>query len=209
MAGARGCEQCGTAFEPRREHARFCSSRCRVAWNREHVGGELTGDTALGWSVAAMADGERRLQLARSLDLPQALAVVSEAVWWVTMVDATMVRYHIAAYDRALDRLDPAERRVTEGTFAGLRFVRNWMGYHADPADFVQPAGDDDGDAPVAEWTWTALPAAALKDAPAGGKGWELGRYREYRSQLAGRRIGDTIGRAAAFLGRIHAAPVR
>ncbi len=31
---------------------------------------------------------------ARDLDLPQALAVISEAVWWVTMVDATVIRYH-------------------------------------------------------------------------------------------------------------------
>jgi hypothetical protein len=123
MADIRDCEQCGTAFEPRREHARFCSARCRVAWNREHAGS--TGDTALGWSVTAMADSEQRLRQAQSLDLPQALAVISEAVWWVTMVDATVVRYHPATYDRALARVDPAARRVIEGTFAGLRFVRN------------------------------------------------------------------------------------
>ena len=34
MTDTRNCEQCGTAYEPRREHARFCSARCRVAWNR-------------------------------------------------------------------------------------------------------------------------------------------------------------------------------
>lgn len=55
----------------------------------------MAGDTALGWSVAAMADSVQRLRLARSLDLPQAIAVISEAVWWVTIVDATIVRYHV------------------------------------------------------------------------------------------------------------------
>jgi hypothetical protein len=207
MPDIRDCAQCGKGFEPRREHARFCSARCRVAWNREHVGGAVTGDTALGWSVTAMADSEQRLRQARSVDLPQGLAVVSEAVWWVTMVDATMVRYHLAAYDRALGSMDPAARRVTEGTFAGLRFVRNWMGYHADPADFVQPQDEDGaGDAPVATWTWSLVPAPAVGTVAAGGRVWEMSRYREYRAQLAGRRAGDTIGLAAAFLTQVFAA---
>ena len=37
MAETRTCEQCGRLFEPRREHARFCTARCRVAWNRENM----------------------------------------------------------------------------------------------------------------------------------------------------------------------------
>src|SRR4051812_43847985 len=129
MAESRRCGQCGMAFEPRREHARFCSAACRVAWNREHTGGPGPGDTALGWSAAAMGDVARRLGEARGLDLPQALAVLSEAVWWVTMVDATVVRYHSGAYDRVLAGMDPGERSAAEGTLGGLRFVRNQMGY--------------------------------------------------------------------------------
>src|ERR1700677_3478930 len=207
MADIRDCEQCGTAFEPRREHARFCSARCRVAWNREHARGAVTGDTALGWSVTAMADSEQRLRLARALALPQAIAVVSEAVWWVTIVDATMVRYHVAAYDRSLAVLDPAVRRVTEGTFGGLRFVRNQMGFHADPADFIQPPdGHGTSDAPVAAWTWNQVPPPGLGPAQAGGKAWEMSRYRDYRTQLAGHRIGDGIGQAAGFLSQVFAA---
>jgi hypothetical protein len=34
--------------EPRREHARFCPARCRVARNREHAGDPKAGDRALG-----------------------------------------------------------------------------------------------------------------------------------------------------------------
>ena len=37
MAETRRCERCGKEFEPKREHARFCSARCRVAWNRESL----------------------------------------------------------------------------------------------------------------------------------------------------------------------------
>jgi anti-anti-sigma factor len=35
---SRCCAQCGAAFVPQREHARFCSAGCRTIWNREHQG---------------------------------------------------------------------------------------------------------------------------------------------------------------------------
>jgi hypothetical protein len=163
MVELRSCVQCGTRFKPRREHARFCSAACRFTWNRQNARGQLTGDTAFSWSVSAMNDIIQRLGKATDVDVPEALALVSESVWWVTLVDATMVRYHEAAYDRALIGLSQAARRSTEGTFSGLRFIRNWMGYHADPADFIQPQRDPDGgEAPVAAWTWNSLPAVAL-----------------------------------------------
>lgn len=47
-------------------------------------------------------------------------------------------RYQPDAYGDALASQDPADRAVTEGTFGGLRFVRNRMGYEADHADFIQ-----------------------------------------------------------------------
>jgi len=152
-----------------------------------------------------MGDAARRLGEARGLDLPQALAVVSEAVWWVTMVDATVVRYHPDAYDRVLAGLDPSRRPAAEETLGGLRFVRNWMGYHADPADFVRPqqaAGG--GDMPVAEWTWEPVPAPAAGPAPQ-AREWEMGRYRQYRARLAGQPAGRTVGAAVAFLSRLPA----
>src|SRR5258705_11029557 len=48
-------------FTPRREHARFCSAACRVAWNREHTGNPQAGTSALDWSVTAMHDAVERL----------------------------------------------------------------------------------------------------------------------------------------------------
>ena len=68
MADLRNCDHCGTAFDPRREHERFCSALCRRAWNSEHTGGPPTGDAALGWSVTAMADAADRLAAARAMD---------------------------------------------------------------------------------------------------------------------------------------------
>jgi len=139
MAELRRCVQCGAAFEPLREHARFCSAGCRITWNRNNTRGQLTGDTALSWSISAMNETTERLCKASGIDLPEALALVSECVWWVTLVDATMIRYHQAAYDHALASRSPDQRRCTEGNFAGLRFVRNCMGYHADPARHGYP----------------------------------------------------------------------
>ena len=149
-------------FMPKREHARFCSARCRVAWNRENWnlvnrdqqkwGSENWDDgdrrpgtepSALGWALVAMRDTTDRLGKVRASDRAQAFAVIGEAVWWVTIVDATLVRYYPDEYDGALAGLPGWQRRVTEATFGGLRFVRNRMGYYADHADFIQPRPDE------------------------------------------------------------------
>jgi len=138
-------------------------------------------------------------------DRPHAFAVISEAVWWVTMVDATLVRYHPDAYDGVLAGHDAAERRVIEGTFGGLRFVRNQMGYYLDQADFIEPqpaSGDSGGLAAgrIASWTWRSLPEPGLDSLPARGQEWEMTRYREYQAQLAARPVGETFRRAVTFL---------
>jgi hypothetical protein len=178
---------------------------------RNQAGGSQTGETALGCSVTAMADTVQRLGSAGAMDLPQALAVISKAVWWVTIVDATMIRYHLRAYDHALAALDPAARRAAEGTFAGLRFVRNELGYRADPADFIQPQPGQGGagDAPVAAWTWKPVPAPELGPVPGRGRGWEISRHQQYREHLADHPVGQTIGRVAAILTQVHAAADR
>jgi hypothetical protein len=125
VAETRDCEQCGTSFVPRREHARFCSPACRAAWNREHAGDPQAGTSALRWSITAMSDTTQRLSRVIVRDQPRALAVIGEAVWWVTIVDATLVRHHLDAYDRVLAGQARSERQLTEETLAGLRFVRN------------------------------------------------------------------------------------
>jgi anti-anti-sigma factor len=207
MAEVRNCEQCGAGFEPRREHARFCSALCRITWNRQHASGQPAGDTPLNWSVSALEDTANRLRKAGTVNLPEALAVISEAVWWVTLVDATMVRYHHDAYDRALGGLDPAERKLTEGTFTGLRFVRNCMGYYVDPADFIQPQQQSlGGDAQVAAWTWRHVPAPATSTLRQRSRTWENSRYLHYRAYLAERPVGETINRTAGFLIQLAAA---
>jgi hypothetical protein len=72
-----------------------------------------------------------------------------------------MIRYRHDAYDHALAQLTAEVRKSTEGTFTGLRFVRNCMGFYVDPADFIQPRRDSlGGDAPVPAWTWRQVPAS-------------------------------------------------
>src|SRR5689334_17923635 len=122
MADVRSCEQCGTSFEPRREHARFCSARCRRAWNRDKLGDPAPSLAALGWAVIAMRDTAALLATMRARHGPRALAVIGEMVWQVTIVDATLVRHHHEAYDGVLAGHGPAQRLRIEGTFGGLRF---------------------------------------------------------------------------------------
>ena len=140
VAETRPCEQCGTSFVPRREHARFCSPSCRAAWNHEHTGDLKAGTSALLWSITAMSDATRRLSRVTAWNQARAFAVISEAVWWVTIVDATLVRHHLEAYDAVIAGQAPAERELVEGTLAGLRFVRNRIGDEADLADFIEPS---------------------------------------------------------------------
>src|SRR5258708_16076748 len=128
MPDTRDCEQCGAAFSPRREHARFCSARCRAAWNREHTSDPTAQARALDWSVTAMRDTTDRMPRIGARDTARALALIGEAVWWVTIVDGTLVRHYPEAYDGVLATWDPRGRDLIEGIIGGLRFVRDQMG---------------------------------------------------------------------------------
>src|SRR3989440_12952591 len=91
---------------------------------------------------------------------------------------------------------DLAARQGVEETLAGLRFVRNRMGYRADPAEFIQPGhgrpGSGNG---TAAWRWRSLSEPALASLPPRGRAWEITRYRAFQAQLAGHTFGETFRR--------------
>ena len=194
----RTCEQCGARFAPRREHARFCSARCRVAWNRARTADPTSEVSALDWALTAMRDTTERLRRGRTADRPRAFAAIGEAVWWTTIVDATLVRHHPDAYDRALASYSAGQRRRVDETFAGLRFVRNHIGHDVDHVDFICPVGDTDR---ITAWTWrpASLPLASTQ-LPLRGRDWEIERHQAYQARLAGRPVGETFRAAAEFL---------
>jgi hypothetical protein len=195
MGEVRECAQCGLPFTPRREHARFCSARCRMAWNREHAAGLASAPAvAIGWSVTAMAEAAGRLTAAGPWDPGHFSAAVGETVWWVTLVDATLVRYHPRDYERAL-ATKTVRRRKTEETLEGLRYVRNQLGKSVDPAAFIVPASGDG-----AAWTWCPQSDPGLGELAPRARQWELSRYRAYQARLAGRDIGRTFARCTEFL---------
>ncbi|MGH3397957.1 MAG: hypothetical protein ACRDPO_25030 [Streptosporangiaceae bacterium] len=207
MADIRHCDQCGKAFEPRREHARFCSGPCRVAWNREHRRDPATELRALDWSVAALADLSPRLAALSGADRGRAVAVVSEAVWQVTIVDATLIRYYPDVYDVVLARRSPSQRKLIEGTMAGLRFVRNRMRSEAERDAFISASAavEPAGEGPGGPCTWQPVPEPRL-DVPRGARRtWELTRYQAYQDFLAGHSVAATFGRASEFLRRAAA----
>ena len=202
MTDIKNCEQCGTLFTPRREHSRFCSARCRMAWHGQDPGDRTAEVSALDWSLAAMCETTRGLSRVQAGDRSQACRAVGDAVWWVTIVDATLVRYHPEAYDCVLSREATAESRLIEDTLAGLRYVRNQMGSAAHQVNLVCPGASqlDPGQRGICAWTWNHLPEPAVASLPPRGQTWEMTRYRAYEAQLAGRRVGDTFTRAAGFL---------
>jgi hypothetical protein len=154
------------------------------------------------WSITAMSDAVERLSRVRAWDQARAWVAIGEAVWWVTIVDATLVRHHQDTYDGVMAGQNPAQREVVEGTLAGLRFVRNRIGDQADPAEFIEPgeAGPGVGEGLITGWRWKPVPEPALASLAPRGQAWEMTRYLAYQAHLAGRTIGEVFGRAAAFL---------
>jgi hypothetical protein len=187
-------------FIPRREHARFCGAGCRATWNREHKGDPAVETSALAWSVTAMSEAIGRLPGVKALDQQRAFPVVGEAVWWITMVDATLVRRHPGIYDTIMAAEPPAGQVVIQQTLAGLRFVRNWIGRGSDLGELVDAGGPGMPIRQVTAWRWKHLSQPALTGHAPHGQAWEKARYRAYQAHLAGRTIGEVFGRAAAFL---------
>jgi hypothetical protein len=198
MSDVRHCEQCAREFMPRREHSRFCSAECRLAWNKANTRHPDVSVAALDWSLTAMSEATGRLARARSLDPRHAAVAVSDATWWVTIVDATLVRYHPGSYDTAMDSQSPRQRAEIELTLAGLRYVRNQMGVHLDPAEFVAvvPAPKPG----TASLVWRPLPPPDSAELSPRGQEWERGRYLAYQERLAGHRITHTFALATRFL---------
>ena len=152
--------------------------------------------------MAGMRDVTERLSLDRPADPAAAFTAVAEAVWWVTIIDARLVRQYTDLYDDVLAAHATVQRPVIEGTLAGLRFVRNTMSFPHERADFIRPPaypGGGDGGV-VAAWMWQRMPEAALGRLPATMRPWEANRYRAYRACVADRTVGEVFGRAAAFL---------
>ena len=182
-----------------------------MAWNHENCGDRVAALDALYWSVTAMADLAPRLAETAARDRCRALAVISEAVWQVTIVDATLVRYYPEVYDGVLAALVPEERRLIEGTMAGLRFVRNRMQGQAGRDDFIGRGEGGQGEADlVAAWAWAPQPEPAMDSLRPGGRTWELARYHAYQNFLAYRNVDETLSRAGGFVsltaGRMQAA---
>lgn len=206
MAEVRECAQCGTEFTPRREHARFCSAVCRIAWNRAHDGVEAAPAVAIDWSVTAMAEAVGRFERAWSWELPRAAAALSETVWWMTIIDATLVRYHPRDYENTMVGLETARRDKIEETLAGLRYVRNQLGCSIDPAELIRPGPGAAHRSGAAAWVWSPLPEPALAGMPPDARKWELSRYRSYQARLARRDVARVFARCAAFLEQAAAA---
>lgn len=200
MAELRECAQCGAPFAPRREHARFCSTTCRMTWNAERNGPDTAPLVAIDWSVTALVESAGRFTWADSWDRSRAAVAASETVWWITLLDATLVRYHRQAYEATLAAEPSDERREIEGTLAGLRFVRNMLGLAADPSAFIHRVRDEGG------WTWTPQPEPSLEERPDASRDWEMSRYRSYQAWLAGRDVAGSFGRCVAFLEQVAAA---
>jgi anti-anti-sigma factor len=174
----------------------------RAAWNREYLGDPAVDASALTSSMAAMNEATARLPAVKVWDKPQAFAAIGEAVWWITMVDATLVRHHPAAYDTVMAARTLAERELIVEVLAGLLFVRNWIGREARLDEIIVIGA---GARRITQWTWKPAGEPALAELRPRAQSWELARYRAYQACLAGNTVGKTFGVAVTFLTLIGA----
>jgi hypothetical protein len=151
-------------------------------------------------SVTAMREAIMRLSVYRTVDRTQAVAVAQEAVLWVTIIDARLIRHDLAAYDKVLAGHDLAERALLEGTLAGLRFVRNGMRAGPGDAEVIEPWAGGPASSVLAVWQWRPLPEPALRSASLRARDRQMSRYQAYEVYVARRSVGEVFGRAAAFL---------
>jgi len=197
VADTRTCEQCGASFVPRREHARFCSPACRAAWNSEHAGDLNAGPNTLQWSITAMNDTIERLSQVTAWDRPRAFAVIGEAVWWVTIVDATLARHHLDAYDGVMagqappSAGGPSKPWPGSGSCATGSATKPTLPSSSNP---LIPAPDSD-DRHIQGWTWKQVSEPKLTSPVLRGQAWEMTRYQAYQAQLAGHAIEETFAR--------------
>ena len=196
----RRCTQCGRVFTPRREHARFCSADCRVAWNRDHLTDAVAEERALEWSLDGMHDVIERLAVHQAADAAAAFEAVGEAVWWVTIIDARLIRQYMDLYDAILAAHPQDQHPVIEGTLTGLRYVRNQLGEDHRPGHFIEPPGSATAETVTADWQWVHRPEPDLSELLAHGQPWELTRYQAYEQWLAGDSVGQVFQRAGDFL---------
>jgi len=171
----------------------------RAGWDREQVGDPAVEASALAWSLTAMSEATGRLAGVKAWDRPRAFAAIGEAVWWITMVDATLVRHHPGIYDAARATQGPAQGLVDQ-TLAGLRFVRNWMGRDGELGEVIETGGMGAGNRHITRWAWKPAPEPVLASFPPRGRAWEIARYRAYQTRLVGHTIGETFGRAVTYL---------
>jgi hypothetical protein len=197
VADSRRCEECGAVFVPVREHARFCTSDCRAAWNSEHLGDPAVDASALTWSITAMSDAIARLPAMKVWDKPPAFTAIRDAVWWVTMVDATLVRHHSTAYDTVMAAHTPGQRRLIYETLAGLRFVRNRISRETGLDEIIETGA---GTRRITGWSWRPVPESAVGWLPPRAQAWERSRWRAYQARLASHTIGKAFSQAAMFL---------
>ena len=181
-----------------------------MAWNRGDPRQATVSFAAFEWSVNAMTEVTRRLEdSGHALGLlATAATAVSDATWWVTLVDATLVRYQPCEYDATLESLPPAEREEIEQTLAGLRSLGGLEevdGVDVQAhlvADVAQAAQATQGArAPGGPtWTWSPLPAPVTRDLTPRGQEWEYSRHQAYQRWLADRPVTRAFTLAAGFL---------
>ena len=209
MTETRKCEQCGTLFAPRREHARFCSARCRVAWNRQHAGdppdrGERARldhyrDAGHDRPAAAGPGLGPAARLTPRSARPCGGSPWSTPPWCATTRTSTTPCWRATTRPSARSSRARSAGCGSCGTGWAITSTTPTSSSRSAPPGAPARARSRPG-------RWRSLPEPVLAGLPARGQEWEMTRYREYQARLAGpagrRDVRPRGGLPAPGLGR-------
>ena len=203
-ADFRKCEQCGTSFVPRHEHARFCSAPCREAWNREHAGDLAAGASALVWGVGHRDDRRHATAVAGRGSRPAACVHRDRRGG----VEGHHRRRHVAPPSPVrLRQRDDTPGSSTAGSWSREPWPGCVSSAIASPtkATLASSSSPAPPARPLVKGGSPPGPGGPRRNRPwrrflRGRRTWEKARHRGYQEQLAGRAIGETLSQATAFL---------
>lgn len=139
-----------------------------------------------------MSEATGRLPTVKVWDQERACAATGEAVWWITLVDATLLRHHPGVFDKVMAAHAPTGRRLIVETLAGLRFVRNQIGRGALLGEAIDPGA---GSRRITGWAWKPVPEPTVTWLSNRAQAWELHGTAPTRHAWPGTPSGRPSGR--------------
>jgi hypothetical protein len=153
--------------------------------------------TAVGWSVEAMISAADRVSMIPANQPAKAFAAFAEALWWITVVNDSLVNRFPDAYVAAAKLWPPG----VKDTVAGLRSVRHRIAHEVDLVEFFQPVASEFPylgiERGITAWTWKSVPP------PTRTFQRDVEGHQAYERAVAGQNVVGVFSYALSFFRQV------